>query len=41
VKVGGVDGDRVEVVAGLRAGERVIVSPPPDLASGAIVSVKQ
>ena len=31
---GGTDGDRVEVVAGLTAGERVVVSPPPALATG-------
>jgi RND family efflux transporter MFP subunit len=37
VKVGGVDGDRVEVLAGLTAGERVVVSPPPELAAGARV----
>jgi RND family efflux transporter MFP subunit len=34
VRVGGTDGDRVEVVAGLNAGERVVVSPPPELAAG-------
>jgi hypothetical protein len=32
-----VDGDRLEVLAGLRSGERVIVSPPQDLAAGAAV----
>jgi RND family efflux transporter MFP subunit len=41
VKTGGVDGDRLEVLAGLRAGERVVVSPPPGLTGGARVSVKQ
>jgi RND family efflux transporter MFP subunit len=40
VKVGGTDGDRVEVLAALRAGERVIVSPPSTLADGAKVVVK-
>ena len=39
VRVGGTDGDRVEVIAGLNAGERVVVSPPPELASGARVTV--
>lgn len=33
----GADGDRVEVVAGLNAGERVVVSPPPELSAGALV----
>ena len=37
VTTGGADGDRVEVLAGLRAGDRVIVSPPPALTSGAQV----
>ena len=37
VSVGGADGDRVEVIAGLTAGERVVISPPPALASGAKV----
>ena len=40
VRTGGVDGDRLEVVAGLRPGETVIVSPPAELASGARVIVK-
>lgn len=40
VKVGGVDGDRVEILAGLNAGERVILSPPPALASGVTVAAK-
>jgi RND family efflux transporter MFP subunit len=41
VKVGGADGDRTEILAGLRAGERVIVSPPANLAAGARVVAKQ
>ena len=40
VKTGGLDGDRLEVVAGLRAGERVVVAPPQGLATGARVTVK-
>jgi RND family efflux transporter MFP subunit len=40
VKTGGLDGDRLEVLAGLRGGERVVVSPPPGLASGARVVIK-
>jgi len=34
VKVGGADGDRLEVLGGLRAGERVVMTPPPALADG-------
>jgi RND family efflux transporter MFP subunit len=40
VKVGGADGDRVEVLADLRAGDRVVVSPLQNLTSGAKVVVK-
>jgi len=40
VRVGGTDGDRLEIVAGLRAGERVVVSPPPSLVAGSLVVVK-
>ena len=40
VNVGGADGDRVEVVTGLRLGERVVVSPPQSLPDGAKVVVK-
>ncbi len=40
VKVGGTDGDRVEVIAGLHSGDRVVLSPPPDLKDGAKVMVK-
>ena len=40
VKIGGSDGDRVEVLAGLRSGERVVVSPPPDMKDGSKVMVK-
>ncbi|HEY3043958.1 MAG TPA: efflux RND transporter periplasmic adaptor subunit [Vicinamibacterales bacterium] len=40
VKVGGADGDRVEVLAALRAGERVVVSPLQSLSNGAKVVVK-
>ncbi len=41
VKAGGTDGDRVEILAGLRSGERVIVSPPATLAAGAHVVEKR
>lgn len=40
VKVGGKDGDRVEVVAGLKGGDRVVISPPADLAAGKEIVVK-
>jgi len=40
VKTGGADGDRVEVLAGLNPGERVVVSPPAGLRSGMTVTVK-
>ena len=40
VRVGGADGDRVEVAAGLTAGERDVISPPPALTSGATVVVQ-
>jgi RND family efflux transporter MFP subunit len=34
VTTGGIDGDRLEVLAGLNVGERVVVSPPQELAGG-------
>jgi RND family efflux transporter MFP subunit len=37
ITTGGADGDRVEVTAGLNAGESVVVSPPPELSAGALV----
>jgi RND family efflux transporter MFP subunit len=40
VRTGGVDGDRIEVLAGLRSGERVVVSPPAELTSGVAVTAK-
>ena len=39
VRTGGVDGDRLEIVGGLRAGERVVLSPPDTLADGDRVQV--
>jgi len=41
VRTGGADGDRLEVLAGVRAGERVVVSPPATLAAGQQISVRQ
>jgi RND family efflux transporter MFP subunit len=40
VRTAGADGDRVEVLAGLTPGDRVVVSPPPSLADGAAVVVR-
>jgi hypothetical protein len=37
ITTGGTDGDRVEVIAGLNPGERVVVSPPAELSAGALV----
>jgi HlyD family secretion protein len=37
ITTGGADGDRVEVIAGLNARERVVVSPPAELTPGALV----
>jgi RND family efflux transporter MFP subunit len=41
VQTGGSDGDRLEVVAGLSTSDRVVVSPPPELANGMRVVVKR
>jgi RND family efflux transporter MFP subunit len=40
VRTGGTDGDRLEILAGLSAGEKVVVSPPANLAAGMKVRVK-
>ncbi len=40
VKVGGTDGDRLEVLAGLQSGDRVVVSPPAELSAGAQVTIR-
>jgi HlyD family secretion protein len=40
VKTGGADGDRVEVLAVLQPGDRVVVTPPKDLKDGGKVIVK-
>lgn len=37
ITTGGTDGDRIEVIAGLNAGEKVVVSPPAELSAGALV----
>jgi RND family efflux transporter MFP subunit len=40
VSVGGTAGDRVEVLSGVRAGDRVVVGPPADLTDGSRVRVR-
>jgi HlyD family secretion protein len=40
VKIGGTDGDRVEVLAGLKGGDRIVIAPPADLAAGKQITVK-
>ena len=40
VRLGGTDGDRVEVLAGLQSGDRVVLSPQPTLADGSKVIVQ-
>jgi RND family efflux transporter MFP subunit len=40
VRTGGTDGDRLEIVAGLRGGDRVVLSPPPTIADGVKIIVK-
>jgi RND family efflux transporter MFP subunit len=41
IKTAGTDGDRLEVVAGLRGGDRVVVSPPETLREGMLITIKQ
>jgi RND family efflux transporter MFP subunit len=40
ITTSGADGDRVEVIAGLNARERVVVSPPAELTAGALVTTR-
>jgi multidrug efflux pump subunit AcrA (membrane-fusion protein) len=40
VRVGDTDGDRVEVLGDVRAGDRVVMSPPQELVDGARVVVR-
>ena len=40
VQTGGTDGDRLEVTAGLKGGDRVVVAPPAALVEGAPILVK-
>jgi RND family efflux transporter MFP subunit len=39
VQIGGADGDRVEIRAGLQGGDRVVISPPPTIGDGMRVVV--
>lgn len=41
VKVGAAEGDQIEVISGLTAGEQVVIEGPPALADGAKVRVKE
>jgi RND family efflux transporter MFP subunit len=40
IRTGGTDGDRLEVVAGLKGGDRVVIAPPPELREGKLIIVK-
>jgi RND family efflux transporter MFP subunit len=40
VRLGDADGDRVEVLAGLQPGDRVVVSPPPELTAASKIVVR-
>ena len=40
ITTGGTDGDRVEVIAGLNPGERIVVSPPAELTAGSLVGTR-
>jgi len=40
IQTGGTDGDRLEVTAGLKGGDRVVVAPPPELAEGVSIVIK-
>jgi RND family efflux transporter MFP subunit len=41
ITTGGTDGDRFEVLGGVRGGDRVVISPPPALKAGMKIRVKQ
>ena len=41
VETGGTDGDRLEIRAGLKGGDRVVVSPPATLVEGAAIVVRE
>ena len=41
IKTAGTDGDRLEVVAGLKGGDQVVISPPPELSEGKLIREKK
>ena len=41
IRTAGTDGDRLEVVAGLKGGDQVVIAPPPELAEGMLITIKQ
>jgi HlyD family secretion protein len=40
VKTAGTDGDRLEVVAGLKGGDQVVIAPPAELSEGMLIAIK-
>jgi RND family efflux transporter MFP subunit len=40
IQTGGSDGERVEAIAGVKPGDRVVISPPPALAEGIAIVIK-
>ena len=40
IKTGGTDGDRLEVTAGLKGGDQVVIAPAPELREGTVIVVK-
>ncbi len=40
IQTAGTDGDRLEVIAGLTAGDRVVVAPPPELTDGLSIVIR-
>ncbi len=41
ITTAGTDGDRLEVVAGLKGGDQVVISPPAELTEGTLIRIKQ
>jgi RND family efflux transporter MFP subunit len=40
IKTGGTDGDRLEITAGLKGGDQVVIAPPAELREGTLIVVK-